>query len=119
MTPEESKAIVGKLFEKFALRWARVFLQEYEGLNINTVKAEWAEELQRLTVEQTRHGYEGCKYNQYPPSLPTFLAVCKSASVPPPKQIKEDYFTPEQLARNKVRIREILNNMTRKMRVGD
>ena len=110
MNNTESRAVVDRLFEKFALRWARVFLNEYEGLNVNDVKAEWAGDLTAFTMDQARQAYENCKDNQYPPSLPTFKALCKAATTAPaPKKI-EHHFTKEQMARNRARVREMVAN---------
>lgn len=114
MTHDEARNAVDRMFERFALRWARVFLTEYEGLDIGAVKLEWAEELQRFTLEQARTAFESCKYNQFPPSLPTFVAYCKAAPFAENKRI-EQQFTPEDLERNKGKIRQILNDFTARM----
>jgi len=114
MTPTEAVHVVDKLFERFALRYARVFLTEYEGLDISAVKSEWAEELQRFSIDQCRNAFENCKYAQYPPSLPTFIAHCKAAPFQEAKRI-EQTFTEEDLQRNKKKIRQILNDFTAKM----
>lgn len=110
MQKYEAERVVQKLFERFALRYARTFLAEFEGLDIEAVKAEWAEEMQHFSVEQVRKAFEGVKYNQYPPSLPTFVAYCKSGPVSTSPALPEK-FTPEQLARNKAKVRELIEQL--------
>ena len=112
MTNTESKAVVDRLFEKFALRWARVFLNEYEGLDVADVKDEWAGDLTAFSIDQARQAYENCKDNQYPPSLPTFKALCKAARVDQPKKV-EQMFTEEQMARNRARVRQMVADFAR------
>ena len=50
MKTAKSQQVVDRLFERFALRWARLFLNEYEGLDINKVKEEWSKDLERFDV---------------------------------------------------------------------
>ena len=116
MTPNEARHVVDKMFERFALRWSRVFLTEYEGLDIGAVKAEWAEDLQRFTLDQARKAFENCKFNQFPPSLPTFLAHCKAAPFADAPRI-EQKLTPEDIARNRAKIREIVNDFSQRMKM--
>lgn len=97
---------VDRLFERFALRWAKSFLKEYEGLDVEAVKQEWVADLSKFSIEQIAHAFEALKDQTFPPSLPTFCAYCKAA---PPKQTARlpEKFTPEQLEENRAAIARI------------
>ena len=112
MKTAKSQQVVDRLFERFALRWARLFLNEYEGLDINKVKEEWSKELERFDVEQVTHGFEACKFSQYPPSLPTFIQHCKAAPCRVPVRM-ERKFTDEEIKRNRDRLKSILDMLTK------
>ena len=36
----KTRAVVDRLFERFALRWAKSFLKDYEGLDIERMRME-------------------------------------------------------------------------------
>ena len=97
---------VDRLFERFALRWAKSFLKEYEGLDVDKVKAEWIDELMPFTIEQVAHAFDALKNQTFAPSLPTFCAYCKAAR-PAAATALPNKFTPEQLAENRENIRRI------------
>lgn len=112
MTPNQAQAVVDRLFEKFALRWARLFLNEYEGLDVDKVKKEWAGDLERFDMEQARHAFEACKFSQYPPSLPMFVQHCKACPKPEVEKL-ERKLTDEEMQRNRAKLKGMLEMLTK------
>ena len=112
----KTRAVVDRLFERFALRWAKSFLKDYEGLDIELVKQEWIDDLSKFTLPQVSHAFEALKDQTFPPSLPTFCAYCKAA--PPPVTAKlPEKFTPEQLQENRERVAGLFEVLARAKRM--
>ena len=86
MQLSEAERLVTHLFKKFGVRWARLFLNEYEGLDIDQVRTEWALELMLFDPETFAYAYGQVKDGQYPPTLNTFAAACRSRPKPVAQQ---------------------------------
>lgn len=67
---------IERLFQKMEDRYGSLWVDRYNGLPRNRVKATWAEDLAGFTGEELRKGMDGCKRNKFPPTLPEFLTLC-------------------------------------------
>jgi len=96
-----------------------MFLKEYEGLDITLVKAEWINDLSKYSMEQVAYAFETCKDKEYPPTLPTFVSYCKATprNVEPLRLGRK--FTPEEIAANKARLKDMLGMLAAKKVVSE
>jgi len=73
-------ASVDELFERFALRYGKHWLDMWVGLPLPEIKREWAAELSRFHRVQVEQAIAQC--GKFPPTLPEFSALC--AEMPKP-----------------------------------
>lgn len=52
-----------------------------------------------------------------PPSLPKFLEMCRHSYVPPPVVQIEHKLTEEQMAKNKERVKQLMDDLRQKMAI--
>jgi len=91
---------INALFAKFQQFYGQDFVRKWASNDIEATKTEWAEKLFQFDREVLRLAVEYCSENvPKPPSLPEFIAICKSMKparehavmLPPPKFEKTDY----------------------------
>lgn len=109
--------VVDRLFMRFAMRWPRDFLMEYEGLKIDDVKAEWAPDLCDFTMDQVAAAFDAVKVNPFPPTLGTFLAYCKAERSRAMQAKLPRRFTPEEIEENKGRIKDMFEVLAKAKRM--
>lgn len=83
---EPSKALpvawIERLFERFTTMYGNKFLDVWRNLDIDSVKQAWAEDLAGFTAEELKRGIAACKMEEWPPTLPQFMNLCRPASEP-------------------------------------
>lgn len=74
---------IDRIFTKLSLRYGTQFMRKYEGLEIQDVKAEWADELSGFgeRADAVRYAFDHLPADQ-PPNIMQFKALCNSAPRP-------------------------------------
>ncbi len=82
----------------------------WEGTNIAAVKLMWRTKLAGFRIEAIKRALGETDELQFPPSLPTFITLCRNAerSIGTDKPMLECKLTPEQIERNKQRVAEMI-----------
>lgn len=70
-------AWIERVFARLTGFYGAKFLQQWAGLNLEAVKAVWAEELAGFSGEELGSGIDACRTRDWPPSLPEFLKLCR------------------------------------------
>ena len=70
-------AWIEKLFGRFSAMYGNNFMDMCRGMDLQSVKGAWAEDLAGYTGEEIKRGVEWCKRQAWPPSLPEFLSACR------------------------------------------
>lgn len=68
---------VERLFERFAAMYGTKFLDLWRDMDVQAVKAAWAEDLAGMTVDEIKAGIDALKTKPWPPTLPEFIALCR------------------------------------------
>lgn len=119
MSPDHKPALpdawVSKIFDLMAASYGSKFLDLWRGTNLLDVKRHWAEKLGGFAdrPEAIKLALDALDEKPFPPTLPEFIALCReNAKRLPPKHLAlEQKMTPEQIAANKARIREIVEGL--------
>ena len=74
-------AWISKIFDRFAGRYGSLFLDRWRGCDMANVRETWAEELAGFADQPERIGYalKALADQQFPPTLPEFVAACRRA----------------------------------------
>lgn len=88
-------------------------MAKWQGINLQDVYQDWADEMQNLTLAAINHGIDVSKKNEHPPSQGEFIANCKTFR--PDNQVLklESKLTEEQKEINKARIAEMVKTLAR------
>lgn len=70
---------VDRIFARLLGFYGTKLAQQWTGMDLQMVKAIWAEELAGYTAEEIARGIDGCRSKDWPPSLPEFLKLCRPA----------------------------------------
>lgn len=73
---------IDALFTKLSAFYGKHFADMWAGQDMLMVKAVWSDELDGLTREQLKHGFEACRRLKFPPTLPEFISLCQPAVDP-------------------------------------
>lgn len=73
---------IDRLFERFAGRYGRRFLDMWAGLDMAAVKQTWADDLAGFSADEIRAGLDKCKALDWPPSSPEFIKLCRTELSP-------------------------------------
>lgn len=102
-----------KAFQRMASFFGNQVLAKWEGLDMQMVYGEWADELSRCSLGQIRHGIELSKREKHPPNLGEFAELCRKYKASDVVKL-EHKITPEQLEKNKRRIAEIAASLAKR-----
>lgn len=87
-------------------------MSKWQGIDLQEVYADWAEQMQEFTLAAINHGIEVSKQDGHPPSQGEFKKNCRGYK--PPELLKIGVkLTPEQIEKNKQRIAEIARNLAK------
>lgn len=86
------------LFNKLSAMYGNRFTDMWRGIDPESIKAMWAEKLSVYSADALRYALEQCDTLPWPPTLPEFMAFCKTYSVrvpvfkglPPPVLSKDE-----------------------------
>lgn len=73
---------VESLFNRMSGMYGKKFADMWQGSDIDTVKALWAEEMGKLSGEELKRGYGALMTRDWPPSLPEYVKMCKPSIDP-------------------------------------
>jgi len=74
-------AWIDRIFSKLTARYGRDFLSKYEGVDLDVIKADWAEELAGLQHRPQAIKYALDRPDTKPPNVIEFKAACARAPV--------------------------------------
>ncbi len=87
-------------------------MNKWQNLDMQELYADWAEGMQDLSLAQIDHGIKVSKTFEFPPSQGEFISYCKQYIAPEPLKI-EHKLSAEQLERNRRRIREMAEMLSK------
>lgn len=64
------------MFERLSAMYGSKFATMWAGVNPQSIKAVWAEELGELSGEEIADGLRACMDRDWPPTLPEFMRLC-------------------------------------------
>jgi hypothetical protein len=71
-------AWIDRLFLRFSQMYGKLWLDMWEHIPMDGVKATWAEDLAGCSADQIRHALDHCKTHlKFPPTCPEFVALCR------------------------------------------
>lgn len=106
---------VEKIFAKLSVTYGRAFISQYEGIDAQAIKADWAHELAAYVTkpEAIKFALENLPVDKAPNVL-QFRAMCRRCQDPVFKALPVPEPTPEQRAKVKEMIEGIRKKMTQK-----
>ena len=103
---------IDRIFMKMQGRYGSLFIDRWKGCDMANVKTTWADELGGFKDRPEAIGYalQTLADNQFPPTLPEFLAACRRA---PKKEVPMlgHKFSEEELQRNRERIAQMISGL--------
>jgi hypothetical protein len=86
-------AWIDRLFARFATLYGKHWLDLWQQIPMEQVRAAWSEALSVCDGQQIRMGLEHCStHNKYPPTAPEFVSLCREFPreyIPPPPRPPE------------------------------
>lgn len=70
---------VEKLFAKLTAIYGAKMKNQWDGVDLRLVKAEWGEALAGYDPKEIKAGLDACRQRDWPPILPEFLKMCRPA----------------------------------------
>ena len=71
------QAWIDALFAKMFMIYGNKFAEMWRDIDIETVKATWAQELGKLSRDEIARGANALMAQEWPPTLPQFIKLCK------------------------------------------
>ncbi len=75
---------IDRLFSRFEAMYGAKVGESWKGCDLRNVKAVWAETLGAMNREELAAGIAGCRVRDWPPTLPEFVKLCKTANANAP-----------------------------------
>jgi hypothetical protein len=69
---------IARLFAKMLAIWGDGFTRKWEGVNMDEVKATWAQALGGQNEAALKRGFAALFREKYPPDLPRFIELCSA-----------------------------------------
>ena len=109
-------AWIDRLFLRFAQMYGKLWIDMWEGIPIDGVKATWAADLAGYGAEQIKRALDHCKANnKFPPTCPEFVGLCRQFRGAPSHQL----YLAAPVSRMPPEIAEQLKAFVSKVRGGD
>lgn len=70
-------AWVERLLTRFATMYGNKFTDMWRGIETESIRQAWAEDLAGYTADELKRGLEWCKTQKWPPTLPEFMTACR------------------------------------------
>lgn len=110
-------AWVEKVFQKLSLVYGRDFLSRWEGQDLAEVQADWAHELAGYINAPHAIKYALENLPDKPPTVLQFRATCRLAPAPSVPRLPEPALSPEQIAANVIRLRDVKAELLKRANV--
>lgn len=68
---------IDRLFSRLTVMYGNKFADMWRGIDTNSIKAAWAEDLAGFTGDELKRGLAWCKTQTWPPTLPEFMNACR------------------------------------------
>lgn len=68
---------IDKLFTRLTMMYGNKFADMWRGIDTESIKAAWAEDLAGFTGDELKRGLAWCKTQTWPPTLPEFMNACR------------------------------------------
>lgn len=75
--PALPSAWIDRIWQRFFMMYGNKFADMWRGLEPDAVKRAWAEDLAGYSAEEIKRGIDWCKSQDWPPTLPAFMAACR------------------------------------------
>ena len=95
--------VIARVFQKLLMAFGNQLLSKWAEIDMRAVYADWAEELQSLSLGAINHGIAQSKALAHPPSQGEFKALCQSYKPAMPIMI-DCKLSFEQIEANRKRI---------------
>ena len=92
------KSWIDELFTRLHLRYGAAFLRQYDGLEVEDVKADWADFLDGFSGDDIRYALDYLP-ERFPPNAMEFRALCRKAPVAAVSALPAPAADPEMVAR--------------------
>lgn len=114
--PPLEKAWIDRIFALMACIYGRKFSDMWAGQDADMVKAVWAEKLAGFHErhDAIKYALDCLEGREWPPTLPEFLSDCRRAPKPVVATL-EHKLSPEDLERNRLRVRKMAESISRRM----
>ena len=101
------------LFARFAVRYGAAWMRQWDGVDLDAVKADWAAELAGFEQrpEAVRHAIQHLPIDR-PPTVGQFVALCRSAPVMAPPALPAPKLSAERRAELSEKLRGLRNKLT-------
>ncbi len=98
--------LINEIFGKLTVTYGRDFLGRWEGLDLDLVKADWAEELSGLSTASMLHGLSVIDPAK-PPTVLMFRNLCLQAPPPELKALPRPEASPERVAEVQAKLAQV------------
>lgn len=119
MLPSLPDKWIERLFQRLEDFYGSKWATQYGAFPRERVKATWAEELAGFAdkPEALAAALDAQKFSPFPPTLPEFLNLCRNAAsrTGPTLMALEHKLSPEDIERNRARIKALAEQLARKM----
>lgn len=75
--PPMPSAWVERLLSRFATMYGNKFTDMWRGIEPESIRQAWGEDLAGYTADELKRGLEWCKTQKWPPTLPEFMTACR------------------------------------------
>lgn len=113
-------AWIDRIFDKLAVTYGREFLSQYEGIEANSVRANWAYELRNFESRPwaIRYALEHLTPAR-PPNPLVFLELCRQAPAPPAPRLEQPKADPDVIRRSSEKLRALRTEIASGMENND
>ena len=112
LAQESQIKVMVRVFQKFSLAFGNQMNAKWQGIDMQAVYADWAEELGDMSLGSIDHGVKAAKNCLHPPSQGEFKDLCRSYRPQVPMMIGKQ-ITPEQQEKNRQKIAELSAMLSR------
>ena len=111
LTRDQQYKVMERVFAKMSLSFGSQALSKWSGMDMRDVYQDWAGSMQNLSLGAIQYGIEQSKKETHPPNQGEFIKHCSGYRASAHVFKIESKLTPEQIAKNKLRIAEIAKNL--------
>jgi hypothetical protein len=104
---------VDRLFDRLSATYGRQFLNLYEGMDANAIKAVWAHELSGFGMRLKDLAWALENLPERAPNAIEFRNLCRKAPQPEEKRLPEPQFQPERLRAELAKLIPAVKSATR------